>query len=116
MIKNGEKTTAYLSLSKDAIGGDNINVQIKEDRIILVAHSESTSEVKSLIGILNDETIDGCIIDYSEALGYQSPLGGGVVCVDDYIRKNGVIIFFSSKGWDPDFDDIISVKHEEAPY
>ena len=113
MIKNGEKTSAYLPLSKDAIGGNNINIQIKEDRIILVAHSESTSEVKSLIGILNDETIDGCIIDYSESLGYQSPLGG-VVCVDDYIRKNGIIIFFSSKGWDPDFDEIISVQHEEA--
>ena len=113
MIKNGEKTTAYLSLSKDAIGGDNINVQFKEYRIILVAHSDSTSEVKSLIGILNDETIDGCIVDYAEALGYTSP-PSGVAYVDDYIRKNGVIIFFSSEGWDPDFDDIISVQHEEA--
>lgn len=113
MIKHGEKTTAYLPLSKDVIGGDNVNIQVKENRLILVAHSESTSEIKTLINILNDEDIDGCIIDYSDALGYQSQLGG-VMCVDDYVRKNGVVVFFSSEGWDPDFDDIINVQHEEV--
>lgn len=111
MIKNGEKTTAYLPLSKDAIGGDKISLQVKEDRLILVAHSESAPEVKTLINILNDETIDGCIVSYADALGYESQVGG-MMCVDEYVRKNGVVIFFSSKGWDPDFDDIISVQHE----
>lgn len=112
MIKYGEKTTAYLPLSKDIIGVDNINIQTKENRLILVAHSEATSEVKTLIDILNDETIEGCIVDYSDTLGYQSQVGG-VMCVDDYVRKNGVVVFFSSEGWDPDFDDIITVQHEE---
>ena len=111
MIKNGEKTSAYLPLSKDAIGLDKISLQVKEDRLILVAHSESAPEVKTLINILNDETIDGCIISYADALGYESQVGG-MMCVDDYVRKNGVVIFFSSIGWDPDFDDIISVQHE----
>ena len=111
MIKNGEKTTAYLPLSKDSFGVDKISAQIKDDRFIVIAHSETIPEVKTLINILNDENIDGCILDYSDALGYESQVGG-VTCVDDYIRKNGVVIFFSSKGWDPDFDDIIAVKHE----
>ena len=113
MIKYGEKTTAYLPLSKDVIGVDSINIQAKENRLILVAHSESISEVKALIDILNDEEIEGCIVDYSDALSYQSQVGG-VMYVNDYTRKNGVIIFFSSEGWDPDFDDIITVQHEEV--
>lgn len=113
MIKYGEKTTAYLPLSKDNIGVDNINIQAKENRLVLVSHSESAPEVKTLIDILNDEDIDGCIVDYSDALGYQSELGG-VMYVDDYVRKNGVVVFFSSEGWDPDFDDIITVQHEEV--
>ena len=111
MIKNGEKTTAYLPLSKDSFGLDKISLQVKEDRLILVAHSESAPEVKTLINILNDDTIDGCIVGYADALGYESQVGG-MMCIDDYVRKNGVVIFFSSKGWDPDFDDIISVQHE----
>lgn len=113
MIKYGEKTTAYLPLSKYVMGVDNINIQAKENRLILVAHSEAISEVKTLIDILNDETIEGCIVDYSDALGYQSELGG-VMYVNDYTRKNGVVVFFSSEGWDPDFDDIITVQHEEV--
>lgn len=111
MIKNGEKTTAYLPLSKESFGVDRINIQVKDDRFIIVAHSESIPEVKTLIDILNDETIEGCIVDYSDALGYESEVGG-VMYINDYTRKNGVVIFFSSIGWDPDFDDIITVKHE----
>lgn len=113
MIKNGLKTTAYLPLSKDNIGVDSISIQVKENRLILVSHSGSAPEVKTLIDILNDETIEGCIVDYSDALGYQSELGG-VMYVNDYTRKNGVVVFFSSEGWDPDFDDIITVQHEEV--
>ena len=73
MIKNGEKTTAYLPLSKESFGVDKINIQVKDDRFIIVAHSESIPEVKTLINILNDETIEGCIVDYSDALGGQLP-------------------------------------------
>lgn len=112
MIKNGEKTEAYLMLSKDVIGGDKISIQTEDEKTKLVATTEDISEVKVLIDILNDEEINGCIIDYSDALCTPTTVGG-LAYVDDYVRSNGTVIFFSSKDWDSDLDEIIEVKHKE---
>lgn len=112
MIKNGEKTEAYLMLSKDVIGGDKINIVIDDDKTKLVAAREDISEVITLIDILNDEDINGCIVDYSDILGTPASVGG-LLYVDDYVRKNGTVTFFSSKDWDSDMDDIIAVKHKD---
>lgn len=111
MIKNGAKTEAYLMLSKDVIGGDKISIQTEDEKTKLVAATEDISEVKTLIDILNDEEINGCIVDYSDIL--RSPTAvGGLTYVDNYVRSNGTVTFFSSKDWDPDLDEIIDVKHE----
>lgn len=112
MIKNGEKTEAYLMLSKDVIGGDKISIQTEDEKTKLVATTEDISEVKVLIDILNDEEINGCIIDYSDALCTPTAVGG-LTYVDDYVRSNGTVTFFSSKDWDSDLDEIINVKHKE---
>lgn len=112
MIKNGEKTEAYLMLSKDVIGGDKINIVIEDDKTKLVAAREDISEVITLINILNDKDINGCIVDYSDILGTPTSVGG-LLYVDSYVRKNGSVTFFSSKDWDTDLDDIITVKHKE---
>ena len=112
MIKNGEKTEAYLMLSKDVIGGDKINIVIEDDKTKLVAAREDISEVVTLINILNDKDINGCIVDYSDILDRPASVGG-LLYVDRYVRKNGTATFWSSKDWDPDLDDIIAVKHKE---
>lgn len=112
MIKNGEKTEAYLMLSKDVIGGDKINIEIEDDKTKLVAAREDISEVKTLIDILNDEDINGCIVDYSDILGTPASVGG-LLYVDDYVRKDGTVTFFSSEDWNSDMDDIIAVKHKD---
>lgn len=111
MIKNGSKTEAYLMLSKDVIGGDKINIQTEDEKTKLVAVTEDISEVKVLIDILNDEEINGCIVDYSDILSTPTAVGG-LTYVDDYIRSNGTVTFFSSKDWNSDLDEIIDVKHE----
>ena len=112
MIKNGEKTEAYLMLSKDVIGGDKISIQTEDEKTKLVAATEDISEVKVLIDILNDEEINGCIVDYSDILSTPTAVGG-LTYVDDYARSNGTVTFFSSKDWDSDLDEIIGVQHEE---
>lgn len=111
MIKNGSKTEAYLMLSKDVIGGDKINIQTEDEKTKLVATTEDISEVKVLIDILNDEEINGCIVDYSDILSTPTTVGG-LTYVDDYMRSNGTVTFFSSKDWNSDLDEIIDVKHE----
>ena len=111
MIKNGSKTEAYLMLSKDVIGGDKINIQTEDEITKLVAATEDISEVKVLIDILNDEEINGCIVDYSDILSTPTAVGG-LTYVDDYTRSNGTVTFFSSKDWNSDLDEIIDVKHE----
>ena len=111
MIKNGSKTEAYLMLSKDVIGGDKINIQTEDEKTKLVAVTEDISEVKVLIDILNDEEINGCIVDYSDILSTPTAVGG-LTYVDDYMRSNGTVTFFSSKDWNSDLDEIIDVKHE----
>ena len=111
MIKNGSKTEAYLMLSKDVIGGDKINIQTEDEKTKLVAVTEDISEVKVLIDILNDEEINGCIVDYSDILSTPTAVGG-LTYVDDYMRSNGTVTFFSPKDWNPDLDEIIDVKHE----
>lgn len=112
MIKNGEKTEAYLMLSKDVIGGDKINIVIDDDKTKLVAAREDISEVITLINILNDKDINGCIVDYSDILSTPKAVGG-LLYVDSYVRKNVTVTFFSSKDWDSDMDDIIAVKHKD---
>ena len=112
MIKKGEKTEAYLMLSKDVIGGDKISIRIEDDKTKLVAATEDISEVKVLIDILNDEEINGCIVDYSDMLSTSTAVGG-LTYVDNYARSNGTVTFFSSKDWDSDLDEIIGVQHKE---
>ena len=112
MIKNGEKTEAYLMLSKNVIGGDKISIRIEDEKTKLVAATEDISEVKVLIDILNDEEINGCIVDYSDMLCTPAAVGG-LTYVDDYARSNGTVTFFSSKDWDSDLDEIIGVQHKE---
>lgn len=111
MIKNGEKTEAYLMLSKDVIDGDKISIQTEDEKTKIVAATEDISEVKVLIDILNDEEINGCIVDYSDILSTPTAVGG-LTYVDDYMRSNGTVTFFSSKDWNSDLDEIIDVKHK----
>ena len=110
MLKNGEKTQGYLMIPKESIGTNLINIKTIEDKTCIVALTEELTEVKVLLDVLNDEDINGCVVDYSDIL--QNPLGvGGLVYVDTYIRKDGVITFFSSTEWGD--EEIITVKHKE---
>lgn len=112
MLKNGKKTEAYLMLPKETIGTNLINIKIEDDKTIIVALTEEILEVKVLMDILNDKDINGCIVDYSDIL--QNPTGiGGLVYVDSYVRRDGVVKFFSLEEWDYNMDDVISVKHKE---
>ena len=47
MIKNGEKTEAYLMLSKDVIGGDKISIQTEDEKTKLVAATDTFSTFTS---------------------------------------------------------------------